>query len=235
MSEALLILLGTAAALGAVHTILGPDHYLPFVAISRARGWSHRRTALVTVLCGLGHVASSVVIGLIGIAAGITLKHLELFESARGEIAAWLLTAFGLAYFAWGMVRVFRSRSHAHPHTHLDGTRHVHVHDHHGGHVHPHGEKKGSLTPWALFIVFVFGPCEPLIPLLMFPAAAESPFAIALVAGVFGVVTIATMTTVVMLSIYGLGFLSWPRLARYGHAMAGAIVFFCGVAIHLGL
>jgi len=24
---------------------------------------------------------------------------------------------------------------------------------------------------WALFLIFVFGPCEPLIPLIMYPAA----------------------------------------------------------------
>ena len=34
---------------------------------------------------------------------------------------------------------------------------------HHGEHMHPH-LVGASLTPWALFVIFVFGPCEPLIP-----------------------------------------------------------------------
>ena len=38
------LLLLTAASIGFIHTLLGPDHYLPFVAMSAARGWSSRRT-----------------------------------------------------------------------------------------------------------------------------------------------------------------------------------------------
>jgi hypothetical protein len=41
------LLLG-AAAIALTHTVLGPDHYLPFVALARARRWSVARTATVT-------------------------------------------------------------------------------------------------------------------------------------------------------------------------------------------
>ncbi|GAI12193.1 unnamed protein product, partial [marine sediment metagenome] len=54
---------------------------------------------------------------------------------------------------------------------HVDGEKHDHIHAHKVEHSHVHDEKKGtSLTPWILFIIFVFGPCEPLIPLVMYPA-----------------------------------------------------------------
>ena len=43
-------LLSTAAILGIVHTILGPDHYVPFVAMGRARGWSLGRTLGITAV-----------------------------------------------------------------------------------------------------------------------------------------------------------------------------------------
>ena len=39
-SGQLSILMWTAAALGFLHTILGPDHYVPFVALRRARRWT---------------------------------------------------------------------------------------------------------------------------------------------------------------------------------------------------
>ena len=42
----------TAASIGVVHTLLGPDHYLPFVALARTRRWSTARTAAVTAACG---------------------------------------------------------------------------------------------------------------------------------------------------------------------------------------
>ncbi len=228
-------MVGSAALIGSVHTVIGPDHYLPFVALSKARQWSIRKTMWITALCGVGHVAGSIVLGLIGIAAGITVRSLELFESQRGEIAAWLLVAFGLLYGAWGLRQAIRNKPHTHSHTHANGTHHSHTHSHIKDHAHPHGEDSKNVTPWILFIIFVFGPCEPLIPLLMYPAAALNAGAVALVAGVFAVVTIATMLVLVYLSCAGLSLVSTERLARYGHALAGATVFLCGLGIQLGL
>lgn len=235
MTQDMIVLFGAAATLGLVHTILGPDHYLPFIALSRARRWSAGKTAAITALCGLGHVAGSVALGLVGIAAGITLKRLELIESARGEVAAWLLVAFGLMYGTWGIVRAVRSRPHTHDHDHANGTRHVHEHTHVYDHAHVHESAARSATAWTLFVVFVLGPCEPLIPLLMFPAATRGPASAAMVAAVFGIVTIATMTAVVLLSSFGLRHLPFQTAGRYGHAVAGAVVALSGIAIHLGL
>ena len=235
MTQELIILTGTAAAVGAVHTVLGPDHYLPFIVLSKARQWSMRKTLWITGLCGLGHIGSSVVLGFIGIALGVAVRRLELIEARRGEIAAWLIVGFGLAYFVWGTVRALRNKPHAHAHAHANGTVHLHTHAHHADHLHPHEAGGQSLTPWILFTIFVFGPCEPLIPLLMYPATALHPWAIALVAGVFGAVTIATMLGVVFVSSYGLRFLRVERLARWSHSIAGATIVLCGVAIFLGL
>jgi nickel/cobalt exporter len=172
---------------------------------------------------------------LIGIAAGLSLTWLVDAESGRGEIAAWLLTAFGLVYLVWGVRRAWRARPHAHRHDHLDGHSHEHVHTHTDGHAHVHVDGKVNITPWVLFTIFVFGPCEPLIPLLMFPAAAESLYGVLLVAGVFAVATIGMMMTITMLATYGLNLVPWRRMERYSHALAGAMIFLCGVAIHLGL
>jgi nickel/cobalt exporter len=236
VDRSLIVLLGTAATIGLVHTLLGPDHYLPFVVLSRARGWTARKTALITALCGLGHVLGSVVLGLVGIGVGIALFRLEAFESVRGELAAWLLMAFGFAYFVWGLRRALRNRAHGHSHTHEGGVVHSHVHSHIGAHSHVHVSEKGSATPWVLFIVFVLGPCEPLIPILMFPAARGSISAVVLVATVFSVATIGTMLGVVMTSYYGLSKLHVGSLERYGHAAAGLAIFLSGGAIaFLGL
>ena len=63
-------LLGFAALLGFTHTLTGPDHYLPFVAMSRIGRWSLSKTVAITIACGIGHVAGSVVLGMLGIALG---------------------------------------------------------------------------------------------------------------------------------------------------------------------
>lgn len=235
MTQELTILLGSAAALGAVHTLFGPDHYVPFVALAKARQWSLRKTLWITGLCGVGHIAGSVALGFVGIALGIGVRQLEVVESQRGDIAAWLLVGFGIAYATWGTVRALRNKPHTHRHVHSNGLVHSHTHSHQAGHMHPHGADGRSLTPWILFTIFVFGPCEPLIPLLMYPAAALSPGAIALVAAVFGAVTVATMLAVVSLLALGLTAVSTERLGRLSHPLAGVTILLCGIAIFVGL
>ena|SRR5690554_5906357 len=102
------ILLMTAASVGFLHTILGPDHYLPFIMIGKARDWTLKKTLWLTFLCGVGHVLSSVVIGLVGIAIGAQLQKIEWLEGFRGNLAAWAFIAFGLAYAVWGLKHVFK-------------------------------------------------------------------------------------------------------------------------------
>lgn len=240
-----------AVTIGFFHTLYGPDHYLPFVAMSRVGGWSLRKTLWVTFLCGVGHVASSVVLGLIGIAFGIVVLQLETLESLRGDLAGWLLVAFGLTYFSWGVVQAIRNRPHTHLHVHFDGTVHAHQHVHQDAHLHAHesaadtapqnaqsaatAPRKASLTPWVLLTIFVFGPCEPLIPLLMYPAAKANTLGVVLVTLLFGLTTLATMTGMVMVMCAGAGAVRFERFHRYSHALAGLTVTSCGVAIKLGL
>jgi nickel/cobalt exporter len=226
-----------AASIGFFHTLFGPDHYLPFIMISWARNWSTLKTTLITLLCGLGHIGSSVVLGLIGVALGMAVNKLEIAESFRGNIAAWLLIAFGLAYLAWGLRRAFRSKEHSHNHTHGSQDSHSHTHSHFHGHIHVHDDKTAmSITPWVLFAIFVFGPCEPLIPILMYPAAKNSFLGLILVTSVFGTATITTMLSLVLISRAGVNFIPLAGAQRFSHAIAGATILLCGLAIQfLGL
>ena len=52
-----------AATVGALHT-LAPDHWMPFAALARARGWTPVRAVRTTVICGLGHVTVSAILGI---------------------------------------------------------------------------------------------------------------------------------------------------------------------------
>lgn len=230
-----------AAAVGLIHTVLGPDHYLPFAVIGKARGWSLARTVTITAICGVGHVLGSVVLGLIGITVGVALGSLEAFEASRGSIAAWLLLAFGLVYLVWGLRRMVRGRQHSHWHVHEGRGFILHRHASRDGEGarHTHPEKDAAeLTPWVLFVVFVFGPCEPLIPLLMYPAAKGSFAAVIAVVLVFGTVTIATMlglTVATFLGIRAVASRGGKQLGRYAHVLAGATLCLCGAAMLLGL
>lgn len=230
-------LISLAAAIGVMHTLMGPDHYVPFIALARGGGWSLRKTMLVTLTCGAGHVAGSVLLGFVGIGLGWVLGGIEMFESARGELAGWLLLSVGIVYTAWGVRRAIRNRPHSHVHVHADGTIHRHEHTHHADHVHVHtnAQNPARVTPWVLFIVFIFGPCEPLIPLLMFPAIEHSVALLITVALVFTIATIGTMSVMVLLGYAGLAWLRWERFERFSHVIAGVAVTACGLAIKLGL
>jgi len=220
----------TAASLGFFHTLLGPDHYLPFVVMARARRWSRVRTAWITLLCGIGHIGSSVMLGLAGIALGISVTRLEGIEALRGDLATWALIAFGLVYFAWGLKKAWRNRPHDHSHVHEDGIAHTHRHVHGTDHAHVHGDN-ARITPWVLFTIFVLGPCEPLIPVLMYPAAKEDLSGLFWVTGVFGGVTILTMMGIVLISLRGINRIPLKGLERYAHALAGGTICLCGIAV----
>ena len=237
MTGEMRILYITAASIGFFHTLFGPDHYVPFIVMAKARRWSLMKTAVITFLCGLGHVASSVILGFIGIAAGIAVMRLEAFEAIRGNLAGWALMGFGLAYFIWGVRQAIKNKPHRHVHLHEDSSSHAHTHSHTHGHAHVHAEKgKKNITPWILFTIFVLGPCEPLIPILMYPAAKASISGLIGVTVVFSTVTIVTMLSVVMISSLGVKLIPLNRIERYTHAIAGATICLCGIAINfLGL
>lgn len=233
MTPELLLLAGAAVSVAFLHTVAGPDHYLPFVAMARAGTWSRRRTVWVTALCGLGHVTSSILLAVVGVLLFRGADHFMGFEGMRGDLAAWGLIAFGLLYGAWGLRRARRGLTHTHRHVHADGTAHEHRHEHGHAHAHRHGVGVG---PWALFLIFVLGPCEPLIPMLIYASEQAGTGAAAGVAALFTLVTVATMLAVVLLALGGLHRVRLPRLERYEHALAGLTILACGVGIRfLGL
>jgi sulfite exporter TauE/SafE len=205
------VLLGlTAAFVGALHTLLGPDHYVPFVAMSKAGRWSAAKLLRVTLLCGTGHLLSSALIGIVGILLGVAIHRIDIFDAWRGEIATWFLIAFGLIYFVWGVRQSLRSHSHPHHHSRTD-------------------DSFARNSPWVLFILLVLGPCEPLIPVLLFPAAKENWGAVACVFGTFSLATLLTMTAMVFAGSFGLRFLPSHHWERWAHPLTGATLCFTGI------
>lgn len=259
MSEILLLSI-TAGSIAMVHTILGPDHYLPFVAMAKSRGWSMAKTLRMTLICGLGHIVGSIVLGVVGVALGSQLASLNWIEGVRGDLAAWALMTLGLVYLAWGLRHAYSKTAdiehgvlHGHHHHQAAGSDsgdphhhaaldHTHLDHTHLGHTHLDHQhdatavRRAPSAYWALFIVFVLGPCEPLIPLLMYPAAVGNVWGAVIVSSVFGLVTVVTMVFAVMVSAWGLSFIKMPRIERFSHALAGSTIMMCGASmVFLGL
>ncbi len=219
-----------AVSVAVLHTAVGVDHTLPFVALGKARRWSLRRTLAVTAVCGVGHVLSSVLIGVAVIGVGLTMERALVIEMQRGQVVAWLLVAFGFAYAWWAL---WRQRVHAHVHAHQDGTLHTHQHQHQSEHVHVHGDER-RVTAWVLFVLFVLGPCETLVPLMLLPAAQHAWGHTAAVAALFGVATVATMLLLVSALWFGLSLARLRVSGRYAQVAAGLAVAATG-ALSLGL
>jgi len=96
-----------AATIGALHT-LAPDHWMPFAALARARGWTPARALRTTVLCGLGHVTVSAILGIAALTVGLGVA--EVIGGRLAALAPILLMIFGTAYMLWGL------RPHRHRH-----------------------------------------------------------------------------------------------------------------------
>ncbi len=199
-----------AATVGALHS-LAPDHWVPFAAVARARGWSGARTARVTVLSGFGHVTVSVAIGLLVLFAGLEAM------AAAGErleaLAPFLLIAFGLVYGLWGLRRAAGRHMHGHVHAHYD-----HVHE------------PSRRSAWTLFVLFSLDPCVAVIPFIVAAAPLGARAVLALVLA-YEAATIGTMVALVASARAGARVVRAPWLDHYGDAVAGALIAATGVTV----
>jgi hypothetical protein len=201
-----------AVTVGSLHTA-APDHWVPFVALSRAREWTVRRTAAVTLLCGFGHVTVSALFGLAGLFFG--RKMIETLGGRMGAAAPLLLIGFGVIYALWGLRRVIAPRLHGHSHAHYD---HVHV------------ERPSRASAWTLFLLFSADPCIAVVPLLFAAAPLGAAPAVSIVI-LYEAATLATMLLFVMPARAGAQALRAPWLDRYGDADAGGLIAAVGVAV----
>lgn len=234
MSGELFLLFTSVVGIAFVHALLGPDHFLPFVALGKVQNWSRRKLSAITLGFGLAHTMGTVLIALVGIQFGASLKSMMGIESFRGSLAAWGLVLVGFSYMVWGIKRANKNKPHSHWHVHADGQGHAHTHNHHREHSHLHSvsqDAKFSYMPIALFIIFIFGPCEPLIPLLMFSAESYGVLTTLSLIGVFTSVTLGVMLGVVLLLTKGLEFVPAKSLTRFSHALSGGTIGLCGAAI----
>lgn len=203
------VLLTSAVSVAFFHA-LAPDHWVPFVALAKSSRWSMRRLAWITTLAGMAHVVSSLLLGLIGLWAGLAVHRLEGAEVWRGTVGIWLLIGFGVAYVVWGL----KHAQHPHPHISIEDA------------VKAYAVRR----MWMLFAIMVFGPCEPLIP-LMFVASKQGLPTVWAISAAFSVVTIAMVVGQSLLSYAGVRLVNAPWMERYAHAMAGLMILLTAIAV----
>jgi hypothetical protein len=226
-SDMLFLIIG-AVTIACVHTGSGPDHYLPFIALSKSRGWTYRRTLLWTAICACGHVWGSVLLGLAAAAIGWSLSKVGWLQVVRGGVAGWFMLLFGICYGCWGLWRAYKNKPHKHFDMYADGEMYVYEHQH-GQAVAMQDRHK--VTPWVMFIIFLTGPCEPMVGLMCSPAIAHSLWGLWLLIIVYTAATLLTMLVMVTLGYLGIAFVKTEKIERYVHALGGLTLVVCGVGM----
>jgi ABC-type nickel/cobalt efflux system permease component RcnA len=222
-----LLLVGAVAGVGVLHTIV-PDHWVPITLIARQRGWSRVETARAAFQAGVGHVLSTLAIGLAVWLAGVA------FAARFGHIVDMAASLALIAFGGWIMVSALPSLrgegSHDHGHNHNHGHSHGHDHEHGHGHDTAHQHRTSSRT--ALLLILGSSPMVEGIP-AFFAAGKYGIGLIVLMAIVFAISTIANYMLLCVSSAAGLQRVSLGPFERYGEVLSGAFIAIVGAAFYL--
>jgi nickel/cobalt exporter len=224
------LLLATAVSTALFHTLI-PDHWLPFVLLGRARGWSGRTTAAVSGLSAGIHVALSAALGFLAVWLGLEAAR-ALGESLE-RAAPFVLIVFGLAYAAWA----WRKGGHFHP----GGTLLHHPEEREGcsgeegseaGHLHYHadealiGNTKGR-SAVALAAIVGINPCVLILPLLL-QSAGRGVLAVGAVLAAYAGTTVALMVGLSVAGVLGTARFRLPAAARHMEPISGLVIAAAG-------
>jgi nickel/cobalt transporter (NicO) family protein len=220
-----LFLFLSSCAVAIFHGLI-PDHWLPFVLMSRSQGWADRSAAALAGLAGLIHVLISTAVGAMVIvlgadpARGLAARTGQTLEF----LAGLLLIVFGLVYGIVAHLREARVHAAGAP---AASEGHVHVH----GHLLERWFRR-ALTGGALVLIIGVSPCALMVPLL-FAASTEGPAAVVAAAAGFGVCTVLTMMLVTLLATRGMRRLALPFFTRYGDLISGLLIAALGLYVIL--
>jgi len=181
-----------------------PTHWLPFVLVGRAQTWSAGRTLGVTLLAGLGHVALTILLGLVLVVAGLAL------EPRLGHLFHWIV---GGLMVAVGLFYILRGR---HSHALPEAGRRTYASD------------RAAIT--ALVVLLTLSPCEAFLPYYL-AGMKHGWGAFLLLSVVLLAATAAGMLLFTGLSLAGVRRLNLDWLERYEETILGAALVLVGLAV----
>jgi nickel/cobalt exporter len=179
-----------------------PNHWAPVLAVARAERWPLRRAVGVTLVAGLAHVLSTVLLGL-----GLGLLGWRLsarFSQFAAVAAPALLVAIGLLY-------AFSGSGHAHPEPEMVPVR-------------PRGR-----VVLGLAATMFLAPCLE-IQTFFLAAGTHGMATLALIMATYLVVSVGAMSALVAVAHTGLRRLNLTGLARHERRFTGAVLVLVGVA-----
>jgi nickel/cobalt transporter (NicO) family protein len=188
--------------LSILHALI-PNHWLPVLAISRKEKWSMGETTYVTLVSGLAHAVSTVLIGVvIGVVGSQLAAYVEHFARV---IAPSILIALGIFY-------IYQHHRH----------RHFHIH------AEPQARSRKSIVT-SLVIAMFFSPCFE-IEAYFLVAGSHGWSQIAILGALYTVVTVTGMVVFIRLAYSGLSRVNWHSLEHNAGIITGVTLVLTGIA-----
>jgi len=189
--------------LSLLHTLI-PSHWLCFVLVGRAQGWSRGRTLSITAIAGLIHVIANVTLGAALAIAG--RKLMEHHEHLLTQISAAILIVLGAIYLGAHLL--------------------------HAGHHHEQDKSvTGKAAILALSFSLALSPCSASIMLLIVATAGAGWSTILSIAAVLLVTTVGVMLLLVGLTSLGVERLQFSVFERYEKLILGLVLVAVGSLI----
>ncbi|NOT75217.1 MAG: hypothetical protein HOP08_09835 [Cyclobacteriaceae bacterium] len=184
-----------------------PNHWLPVLAISKKEKWDLAETTRITLIAGLAHATSTVLIGVLLALIGAQLS--AALENFTAYIAPALLVTLGIFYI-------------------YQHSRHHHFH------IHGHPEKVTNKNRLILSLAsaMFFSPCFE-IEAYFLVAGAQAWWLVTLLAALYTIVTVGGMIIWVRLAHSGLLKLNWHSLEHNAGIITGVTLMLSGILAFL--
>ena len=206
-------LLVSAFLLSIVHAAI-PNHWLPIVAIGKGENWRPALTLRVTVIAGIAHISSTIIIGLL--VGWMGYEFSERYSAIFRWLAPSILGGLGIIYM---MLHIKE-----------------HFNRHHPDHHHHHEKKINRASITAIIIslcaVMFFSPCIELES-YYFTAGIAGWTGILSVSLIFFIVTVSTMALLVYLALKGSAKINFHFLEHNKRLIIGIILILTGVIAYI--
>ncbi|MBL7850490.1 MAG: hypothetical protein JNN04_06280 [Cyclobacteriaceae bacterium] len=197
----MITLIAGSLALSVLHALI-PNHWLPILAIGKKENWSLGQVTRITLLSGLAHAASTVLIGMLLALAGSQLAGR--IENFSRLIAPGLLIALGF-YFIYQHSR------------------------HHHFHLHGHPEQAShSRIVFSLALAMFFSPCFEIEPYFLVAGTYGFLFS-GFIAVLYTVVTVTGMVVWVRITYRSVLRLNWHSLEHNAGIITGITLILTGI------
>jgi nickel/cobalt transporter (NicO) family protein len=194
--------------LSGIHAMI-PNHWLPLIALGKAEKWTNKQTYGATLITGLAHTLSTLMIGILAGLIGYRLS--EIYPAISESIAPVILILMGTIYVM------------------LDFRKHRHQHDFGKARESvKNGRSRRKAILISLSIAMFLTPCIE-IEAYYFQAGTMGWAGIFIVSAVYLVTTVTVMMILVALGLKGAASFKWGFLEHHEKLITGAVLILLGV------